>query len=295
MSVTARTAVELKDEILRRLGAPVINIEVTEDQIFDCINRAIELFVEYHYDGVDKSYICRLLTEEEASSRLITFNEPVLAVTKLDKGSSDIFGAYNGAGFVTDWILGLAGAGQGVSHGYGGGIGFGNSFDMTTFQIMRSYWETLRAIVDPTPNYNYNSNARQLRVFDDVKAGTILLIECYVQTALSIKDSAGTVNGDITNYVGSSQDFAYQAHPIVAGGVGKEQFQNVYNSRWVKDYSVELVKQLWGSILKKFQGQQLPGGIAADGQSMYQESTERILELRRELYDIEEPLGVFMG
>ena len=47
---------ELKDAILRRLGAPVINVEVTEDQIYDCIQRALELYGEYHFDGVNKGY-----------------------------------------------------------------------------------------------------------------------------------------------------------------------------------------------------------------------------------------------
>nr|DAF95453.1 MAG TPA: neck protein [Myoviridae sp. ctCo31] len=40
---------QLKDLILRRLGAPVINIEITEEQIYDCIYRALELYGEYHY------------------------------------------------------------------------------------------------------------------------------------------------------------------------------------------------------------------------------------------------------
>jgi hypothetical protein len=42
----------LKSYILRRLGSPVINVELTEDQIEDCIDDALEQFTEEHYDGV---------------------------------------------------------------------------------------------------------------------------------------------------------------------------------------------------------------------------------------------------
>ena len=38
---TARNPKELKDVILRRLGAPIINVELTEDMIYDCIQREI--------------------------------------------------------------------------------------------------------------------------------------------------------------------------------------------------------------------------------------------------------------
>ena len=44
MSYNTYNPKTLKDAILRRLGAPVINVEVTEDQIYDCIQRALELY-----------------------------------------------------------------------------------------------------------------------------------------------------------------------------------------------------------------------------------------------------------
>lgn len=50
------TKQELADWILRRLGAPVINIEIADVQLEDCIDEAVQFFYNYHYDGVTRSW-----------------------------------------------------------------------------------------------------------------------------------------------------------------------------------------------------------------------------------------------
>ena len=294
MAFNIKSGVELKDHILRRLGAPVINIEVTEEQIYDCISRAIELFVEYHYDGVDKTYIVRKLTTEEAATGTITFNEPILGISKVESSNTDILSQYSGSGMVTDWIFGLAGAQSGRSYGYGGGNGQGSQFDMVSWNLMNSNLETIKRMVTPSANYWYNGMNRQLKMFDSFNTNDVIFIECYVETAVSVSDAAGTAGGNITNYAGAG-GATYQQNEILAGGVGADQLQNVYNVRWVKDASTAYVKHLWGSILKKYGNQNLPGGLTTDGQTIFDEAVQELAELRQELYDIEEPLGVMMG
>ncbi|AFQ22637.1 T4-like phage head completion, neckhetero-dimeric protein [Stenotrophomonas phage IME13] len=73
MSYTTNNPLELKDAILRRLGAPIVHVEVTEQQVFDCISRALELYGEYHYDGFHKTYATVVLTEEQAKTGVISF------------------------------------------------------------------------------------------------------------------------------------------------------------------------------------------------------------------------------
>lgn len=51
------TKSQLKQYILRKLGSPVMNIEISEDQLADCIDDALEKFYENHYDGVDIGYV----------------------------------------------------------------------------------------------------------------------------------------------------------------------------------------------------------------------------------------------
>ena len=56
----------LIDYCLRQLGAPVLEINVDEDQIDDLVDDAIQYFNERHFDGVEKMYlkykICLLYT-----------------------------------------------------------------------------------------------------------------------------------------------------------------------------------------------------------------------------------------
>ncbi len=62
---------QLKDYCLRRLGAPVIEINVDDDQVEDRIQDAIEQFQEYHFDGTERLYLKALI---EAS--VLTFATP---------------------------------------------------------------------------------------------------------------------------------------------------------------------------------------------------------------------------
>jgi len=46
------TIIDFKDYILRKLGYPLHSIELTQEQIFDCIKEAVQKFTGRHYDGV---------------------------------------------------------------------------------------------------------------------------------------------------------------------------------------------------------------------------------------------------
>ena len=50
------TKQDLADWILRRLGAPVVNVEVTDVQLEDAIDEALQWFQEWHYDGTIRAY-----------------------------------------------------------------------------------------------------------------------------------------------------------------------------------------------------------------------------------------------
>jgi len=55
MAVSSRQG--LIDYCLRRLGFPVIEINVDEDQISDRIDDALQFWYEYHFDGRQKTFI----------------------------------------------------------------------------------------------------------------------------------------------------------------------------------------------------------------------------------------------
>lgn len=51
------TLIELRQHILKRLGAPVINVELAPEQMDIYIDDAVDKFIEVHYDGLDEGYI----------------------------------------------------------------------------------------------------------------------------------------------------------------------------------------------------------------------------------------------
>ena len=59
------TRQELIDYSLRKLGAPVLEINVDDDQIDDLVDDAIQLFQDRHFDGVEKMYLKYELTQND--------------------------------------------------------------------------------------------------------------------------------------------------------------------------------------------------------------------------------------
>ena len=56
---------ELIDYCKRQLGAPVLEINVADEQVNDCVDDAIQLFHERHYDGVMQMYMRYKMTQED--------------------------------------------------------------------------------------------------------------------------------------------------------------------------------------------------------------------------------------
>ena len=52
----------LKQYSLRMLGKPVVEINVDDDQLEDRIDEGLQYFQEYHFDGVEKTYVRRKIT-----------------------------------------------------------------------------------------------------------------------------------------------------------------------------------------------------------------------------------------
>lgn len=79
--VTTRT--ELKDYCLRRLGFPVIEINVSEEQIEDRISDAFQFYTDYHYDAVSKFYLKHTVTTEDIENRYITVDDSIVGITRI--------------------------------------------------------------------------------------------------------------------------------------------------------------------------------------------------------------------
>lgn len=76
----------LQDHCLRALGAPVIEINVDEDQIEDRTDDAIQFYQEYHSDAVVRTYLKHQLTAADITNSYITVSDNVTSVIRMLKG-----------------------------------------------------------------------------------------------------------------------------------------------------------------------------------------------------------------
>ena len=81
MAITTRQ--NLIDYCLRRLGAPVTEINVDDDQVSDRIDDAIEFFQEYHFDGVEKVFLKHIITQTDITNEYIAVADPVISVLRV--------------------------------------------------------------------------------------------------------------------------------------------------------------------------------------------------------------------
>ena len=72
--------------------------------------------------------------------------------------------------------------------------------------------------------------------------------------------------------------------------VDTDTYTDVWNDRWLLQYSTALFKRQWGLNLSKFAGLQLPGGITLDGPRILQEATEEINRLEEAMITNYSPL-----
>ena len=80
------TRQSLKDYALRRLGAPVIDINVDDSQLEDRLDDALQFFADYHYDGAEKLYLTHAVTEADQDNGYINIaaiDDSVLSVSNL--------------------------------------------------------------------------------------------------------------------------------------------------------------------------------------------------------------------
>lgn len=85
---------DFKEYCLRKLGKPVINIEVTEDQLEDRLVEAIRLYTEWHFDATVKQYYKYLLTEEDIQNQYIILPDNILEVSRVISPPGMVPGSY---------------------------------------------------------------------------------------------------------------------------------------------------------------------------------------------------------
>jgi len=251
----------------RQLGAPVLEINVADEQMDDLVDDALQYFHERHFDGVVQTFLKYKITQEDidrgrsrgnnkavgivtttASSTIdgssVTFsfeeNSNYLQVPPSITGINKIY-KFDGTNTVTNNMFSVK------YQMFLNDIYYWGSTEILTYAMTRTFLEDMDFLLNTEKMIRFNK--RQDRLYLDIDWGSVvkddyIIIDCY--RLLDPND-----------------------------------FSRVWNDSFLKKYLTALVKRQWGQNLIKFQGVKLPGGIELNGRQIYDDA-EKDLEIIRE-------------
>ena len=82
MAVPA-TRATFKEMCLRNLGKPVIEINVDDDQLEDRIDQALQYYQDYHFDGVEKTFLKHAVTQTDKDNGYITVTNNIIGIVDI--------------------------------------------------------------------------------------------------------------------------------------------------------------------------------------------------------------------
>jgi len=85
----------LIDYCLRRLGEPVIEINVDIDQLEDRVDEALQYWQEYHSDATYRTYVSHLVGDSDVTNEYVTVPSDIIYVSKLFRISSSFNTSFN--------------------------------------------------------------------------------------------------------------------------------------------------------------------------------------------------------
>jgi len=266
----------LVDYCLRKLGAPVLEINVDDDQIDDAVDDGIQMFNERHFDGVERMYLKYQISQDEidrgtARNDSGTTNTAGIVTTTGTSTAISGYGTttsnwYESSNFiqVPDSVVGIEKIFKFDSSSISSGmfsikyqlflndLYYFNSVELMQYAMTKTYLEDIDFLLTPDKQVRFNKRQSRLYLDMDWAAQTVdrfLVLDCY-------------------------------------RALDPESFTAVYNDVFLKEYVTLLIKRQWGQNMIKFKGVKLPGGIEMNGREIYDDA-ERALESLRERIKLE--------
>lgn len=146
---------EFADYCLRRLGFPVIEINVAEEQVEDRIDDALYKWHDYHFDGVEEDYLIVPITDNDVSNGYIVLEEKVFSVVSiLPIGNDSSVGIGAGDLFNAQY--------QFYMNDFYGSNNLISS-NLEYLSSLKSYLTTAQMTVSPINSFNFNRKTNRLR------------------------------------------------------------------------------------------------------------------------------------
>jgi hypothetical protein len=261
---------ELIDYCLRKLGAPVLEINVAQEQIEDLVDDAIQLFQERHFDGVYQTYLKYQISQDDIDrGRAKGFDGVGIDTSSVSSQFGD-FNYYENSNYlqVPSHVIGINKifhyeGSNSISSGMFGikyqlflnDIYYWGSTELLTYSMLKNYLEDIDWLLNTQKQIRFNK--RQDRLYLDIdwsslKPGEYIIIDCYRM-------------------------------------MNPNDYSKVWNDSFLKPYLTALIKKQWGQNLIKFQGVKLPGGVELNGRQLFddgQKELDAITEKMSSTYEL---------
>lgn len=256
------TRQELIDYCKRKLGAPVLEINVADEQIDDLVDDAIQLFQERHFDGVYPTFYKYQITQNDIDRGRARGNNSVVGlvtttVTTNIVGTATTFKYTENSNYLqmppniigVNKIFQFDGTNTITNNMFSikyqiflNDVYHLGAVELLSYAMVKTYLEDLGFLLNTQKQIRFNK--RQDRLYLDIdwgsiSVGTYVIIDCY--STLDPNDYA-----------------------------------RIYNDSFLKPYLTSLIKRQWGQNLIKFQGVKLPGGIELNGRQIYDDGQKEI-------------------
>ena len=266
---------ELINYCKRQLGAPVLEINVADEQIDDLVDDALQYFHERHFDGVTQTFLKYKITQADidrgqgrggsnpigivtttASTSIVgtatTFsyeeNSNYLQIPPHVIGISKIF-HFDGSNTTTNNMFSVK------YQLFLNDIYYFGSTEILTYAMTKRYLEDIDFALTTQKQIRFNQ--RQDRLYLDIDWGSVTVDDYIVIDCYRLLDP--------------------------------NDFSRVYNDSFVKRYLTALIKRQWGQNLIKFQGVKLPGGVELNGRQIYDDAEkelDKIKEVMSNTYEL---------
>ena len=164
--------VTLIDYCKRRLGDPVLEINVDEDQIEDRVDEALQYYQEYHSDATIRTYLKHLVTATDVANEYIPISTDILYISQLFPTSSSFGSSVNFFDIKYQMMLNDIADLQNFAG------------DLAYYEQMNQYLSMLDMKLNGTPQVQFSRHQDRLYIFGDfadkdIKAGEYLVAEVY--------------------------------------------------------------------------------------------------------------------
>jgi len=255
----------------RALGFGVIDINVSDDQVDDRVDEALQYFAQYHYDGIEKMYLKYKITEAD-----ITRARANTTTTSTDTVDSSVTASFEeGNNFIP-----MPSAVVSVTNIFD----FTNAVEQNMFDIR--YQLRLNDLYDfsSTSIIHYQMTMQQLDLLSHVLVGEVPIRFNQHQNRLYLDMDWEQMTADEYLIIECYRK------------IDPATYTDIYDDIYLKRYATALIKRQWGANLSKFNGVATLGGVSMNGEQIYSQAIEEIQRLEEEIkLTFESPIDYMIG